>query len=258
MSEKKTWPRRRILLLSAGGVGFLLLLGGGVFAGLAYFRKPEPVQEAAAPAPPPPPPPIELPEKKGPPAQQAVLAAIEAVRAALPAGAGPDTAPMVDALRAQRAQAVCQALRDGPPRRWVGTISQVGVNEDKRGTLTIDIAPGVSVKTWNTAPADAGYGTLLDPKSPFFVAAEMFGRGQQVVFSGTLFPSPLDCVSLSSLSPVTVLREPAFILKFDELGPLGPVKSLQAAAEAKGEGKAEGKADAKAAKGDHTGSTGKH
>lgn len=246
-------PKRRLLLLAATGVGGLVILGGGAFAAFLMLRTQAPRVEAAAPPPPPPPPPIELPEKEGPKSQRAFLTVIAAARAALDLPGGAAT-PRLVTNRAARAEALCAALRDGPPRRWVGTISQVGVNEDKRGTLTIEIAPGVSVKTWNTAPADAGYDTLLDPKAPFFIAAEMFGRGQQVVFSGSFFPYPLDCVSLTNLNPASALREPAFILKFEELRPLGPVKAL-VEAEAKAKAKAAGGSDGK---GDQTGSVAKH
>lgn len=248
-------PKRRILLLAAAGVGGLVILGAGAFGAVLLLHTETPHVEAAAPPPPPPPPPIELPQKEGPKAQRAFLAVIAAARAALDLPGG-GAAPRLVTNRATRAEALCAALKDGPPRRWVGTISQVGQNEDKLGTLTIEIAPGVSVKTWNTAPADAGYGTLLDPKSIFFQAADVFGRGQQVVFSGTFFPSPLDCVSLANLNPASALREPAFILKFEDLRPLGPVKSL-VEAEAKaadGKGKAAKDGAKDGAKGDHTGS----
>ncbi|WP_127090145.1 hypothetical protein [Aquabacter cavernae] len=257
MSETTSWPRRRILTLSAAGAAALLLVGGGAFAAWSVLGQAEPAPQAVAPPAPAPAPvvlaPIELPQKKGPADQQAFLAAIEAGRAALAkAGAAmeADRAPQLEAIRARRAQALCTALKDGPPHRWVGTIAQVGLNGDKRGTLTIQIAPGISVKTWNTAPADAGYDTLLDPKSVFFQGADLFGRGQQVVFSGRFFPAQADCVSLSTLNPASAVAEPAFIMQFEELRPLGPVKSLQALND--------GKSGEKAAKGDQTGSTAKH
>lgn len=240
--------RKGRLLMAGGALGALLIIGG---AGTAAFvlLAPAPAHEEVAHAEPPGPPPLDYPEKGAPKAQRALMAAIEAGRAAM-AMEGGQSAPRLAQARAARGEALCAVLSEGPPRRWVGTISQVGLNDDKQGTLTVELAPGISVKTWNTAAADAGYGTLLDPKSIFFQAADVFGRGQQVVFSGTFFPSPLDCISLANLNPASALREPAFIMKFEDLRPLGPLKNPPPA-DAKGKG-------GKDKGGDHTGSVAKH
>ncbi|MEW6257132.1 MAG: hypothetical protein AB1592_14355 [Pseudomonadota bacterium] len=242
--------RKGRLLMAGGALGAVLILGGAGTAAFVLLAPEAAHEEAAAPAGPPPPPPLDYPEKGAPKAQRALMAAIEAGRAAM-AMEGGMSAPRLIQARAARGDALCAALSEGPPRRWVGTISQVGVNEDKLGTLTVELAPGISVKTWNTAAADAGYGTLLDPKGLFFVAADVFGRGQQVVFSGSFFPSPLDCISLANLNPASALREPAFLMKFEDMRPLGPLKNPPPA-DAKGKGKDKDKG------GDHTGSVAKH
>jgi len=210
--SKRVLPSKRALLLGLGGLGGLLLLGGGVLAGIAFWPQPEPEP------PPPPLPAIVLPERHGPVEQQKFLAAIEAGRKAYAAVA--DNPDRLAVARAARAQALCDALKGRVAIAWTGTIVQASVNADKLGAITIQIGPGVTVKTWNTAAADSGFSTLMDPKSPMFLGAEFLGRNTPVMFSGNFFNSSTDCVAEGNLSIQRTMTEPDFILYFAELRPL--------------------------------------
>jgi len=117
--------------------------------------------------------------------------------------------------RADRRSAICQALQGGlSANGWVGTIKTLSSNTDGKGVLEISLAPSLSVETMNNDLSDIGHNTLLASDSPILSAASAMKEGDAVVFSGTFFPSDVDCVEETSLTLEGSMQEPAFILRF--------------------------------------------
>jgi hypothetical protein len=116
--------------------------------------------------------------------------------------------------RADRRSAICQALQGGlSANGWVGTIKTLSSNTDGKGVLEISLAPSLSVETMNNDLSDIGHNTLLASDSPILSAASAMKEGDAVVFSGTFFPSDVDCVEETSLTLEGSMQEPAFILQ---------------------------------------------
>ena len=100
---------------------------------------------------------------------------------------------------------------------WIGVVTKVDSNSDGKGVLSIEIAPDVTVKTWNNAISDSFNNTLLEPGTPLFNTAAALKKGQQVQFSGHFFLDDESGFKESSLTLRGKLKEPAFIFKFSSI-----------------------------------------
>lgn len=120
--------------------------------------------------------------------------------------------------RPDRGRAICAAI----PKvidRWPGTIVTLLSNSDGHGVLGVQLRPGVTFKTWNNEISDAGDRTLLRNGSPIYQAASQLQVGQMVIFSGTLFPNPVDCIRETSLSVHGAMTDPEFLIRFTAIEP---------------------------------------
>lgn len=154
------------------------------------------------------------------PAEQAALiAAVEKARELYDA-AGNDMAK--GAARSGRAKAVCAALKKSKlkAKDWIGTITNLDANGDGLGILQVEIAPGVSVKTYNNSFSDIGSNTLIPPDSPVFAAASSLSEGTNVRFSGTFLQSQTDCILEASLTLSGSVEEPEYIFRFSAIAPV--------------------------------------
>jgi hypothetical protein len=146
-----------------------------------------------------------------------LIAAVERARAAYAAGAN-DMAR--GAARPARAREICAVLANPRIAAWVGTVETLSSNSDGLGVLSIQIAEGISIKTWNNALSDTAYQTLIDPGSPIFKVAVTLKEGQSVTFGGQFFPDKTDCFKESSLTLKGSLTQPAFIFRFSNIAPI--------------------------------------
>ncbi len=103
---------------------------------------------------------------------------------------------------------------------WVGEVTNVDSNSDGKGVLSIEIAHGITVTTWNNSVSDISDNTLLKPGSELFNKAARLKKGQRVVFSGTFFSDQESGFEESSLTLQGKIEEPEFVFKF------GAVKGL--------------------------------
>ena len=99
-------------------------------------------------------------------------------------------------------------------------MSTLSSNSDGKGVLSIAIAPGVRVKTYNNSFSDIGADTLLKPASSLFQRASSLSVGQKVQFSGRFIGSVEDCIREVSLTLDGSITEPEFIIKFSDVSPL--------------------------------------
>ena len=102
---------------------------------------------------------------------------------------GPTIWPKVR-LGLPRAKEICAVLKnDSPIDNWVGNIETLSSNSDGLGVLSIQIAKGISIKTWNNAVSDTLDKTLIDPDSSVFKQAVTLKIGQRVTFGGRFIPN---------------------------------------------------------------------
>ena len=138
---------------------------------------------------------------------QAVSEAREAFRAAANGLARGGT-------RAARREALCSVLKSRSVKGWVGRIVTLSSNADGKGVLSVELADGLAVKTWNNELADMGADTLISPSSRLFARLAALKEGDRIRFSGTFLPSDVDCIREASLTQSGSMRDPEFIFRF--------------------------------------------
>lgn len=126
-------------------------------------------------------------------------------------------------VKARRDKAICDlVLNSGGLKvsNWIGKITNLSANGDGKGVLGIEIAPNVSVKTWNNSISDSFHHTLISPSSKLFQKASAMQVGQLVLFSGS-FHSALgtesECIYEASISLSGKISQPEFIMTFSDI-----------------------------------------
>jgi hypothetical protein len=124
------------------------------------------------------------------------------------------------AARPARARQICAALTPGYISGWVGTVARLSSNSDGKGVLGISVGPDIQLSTWNNSLSDLAHQTLIKGGSSLMAKAASLRVGQKVQFSGRLFPSETDCIAEQSITLGGSIREPVFVMKFDDVSPL--------------------------------------
>jgi hypothetical protein len=124
-------------------------------------------------------------------------------------------------VKAKRDKAICEMVRNIGGlnvSNWVGKIINLSSNGDGKGVLGIEIAPGITVKTWNNSLSDVLHHTLIDPSSKLFEKASAVKIGQMVHFSGSFHPgSETECVYEASITLNGKISEPEFVMTFSDI-----------------------------------------
>jgi hypothetical protein len=122
--------------------------------------------------------------------------------------------------RLQRAKAICAAIRTPGVQNWTGTVFKVSSNRQGKGALEVTLSTHISVSTWNDSVADIGDNTLIDPKSPLLDQVVLLKKDQQVLFSGSFIPDPVDCFREISMTLSESMNEPEFLFRFSDIAPV--------------------------------------
>ena len=125
-------------------------------------------------------------------------------------------------VKASRDQSLCTQLESLNVTDWVGTVRTIDSNSDGKGVLAVDVAPGISLQTWNNKLSDIGSGTLIEPGSSVFQSASALNPEQRVTFSGSFLPGSSnrgDCIKESSLTLRGKVESPDFIFRFSNISP---------------------------------------
>jgi hypothetical protein len=120
-------------------------------------------------------------------------------------------------MRTVRQQTICSALQGQSASGWIGKVAYLSTNGDGKGVITIELAPGLQVSTWNNAISDYSDKTLIDPDTQFFKSLAAMKRGDTVRFSGGFFPSNLDCVAEQSVTIAGSMKSPVFTMRFSSI-----------------------------------------
>jgi hypothetical protein len=92
--------------------------------------------------------------------------------------------------------------------------SLISPNGDGRGVITLELGPGLHVSTWNNAISDYSDKTLIDPDTQLFKSLAAMKKGDIVRFSGSFFPSNVDCLREQSLTLAGSMKSPVFTMRF--------------------------------------------
>jgi hypothetical protein len=122
-------------------------------------------------------------------------------------------------VKNRRDKALCSLMRERQVNNWFGKIKAIGANSDGKGTIEIEIADNIILKTWNNELSDAMSGTLIDPNTALFKTASSLQGDQTVRFSGKFLPSDSEgeCINEGSITLSGKLREPEFIFRFSAI-----------------------------------------
>jgi len=93
---------------------------------------------------------------------------------------------------------------------WVGTVKSRGLTPDGTAWISVEIADGITVATWQTPRDDQSSATLFLPHSKLFPIVQSAKIGSPVIFSGTILKSVL------ANDDEMVLR-PQFIARFSAI-----------------------------------------
>ena len=154
---------------------------------------------------------------KIPPDQRAFNSAVEYYRDAYNAASN-ELAQ--GAQRPKRGKAICAALRKRKAVNWTGFVTELSSNGDGYGVLTIKTGNKITVGTTNNAFSDIGADTLIKP-GPVLDQAMALSEGQAVRFSGTFVADQVDCVSEMSVTLSGSMDEPAYLIRFSKIEPIG-------------------------------------
>ncbi len=152
--------------------------------------------------------------------QKAFIAAAEAAREKME-NAQNDLA--AGAARRSRKKEMCEAVKSGKVKDWIGKVYSISTNGDGKGVLLIDIGSDVYVKTWNNDFSDINDKTLIDPDSELFSQLLTIKEGEKVRFSAQFIrkKNGPDCFSETSLSLSGSMSEPEFVARFATVEPIG-------------------------------------
>lgn len=121
-------------------------------------------------------------------------------------------------IKAKRDKAVCNLLKKLKIKDWVGEIATISANSDGKGIVSIALAKGITLQTWNNEYSDMEDKTLLNPDSKIFQEVSSMSVGQMVRFSGSFRPGiEGECVKEGSLRLEGKLSEPEFIFRFSNI-----------------------------------------
>lgn len=122
-------------------------------------------------------------------------------------------------IKTQRDHEICRLISNSKVESWIGKVIEISANGDGKGVLSLEISPGIKVKTVNNAFSDVFLKSLIDPNSKLFDDVSSLKVGQNVVFSGVFlrWRNGTECIYESSLTLQGKLEEPEFIFKFSKI-----------------------------------------
>src|SRR5712675_3309113 len=116
-----------------------------------------------------------------------------------------------DALRQQRARAICGIINDLTVTNWVGTVNTLPGIDQGSGVLAVSLDKRSTIGTWNKK-----YDTLIKAVHD---AAIQLSSGQTIVFSGRFFRAKGDCITERSPTLREAMTQPNWIMRFSAIKP---------------------------------------
>jgi len=137
-----------------------------------------------------------------------LIAIMEDARKQLRTGHG--ASPAQDARMSMQIHVMSYMRQSQAAQDWTGTVKTRGTTPEGDAWISIEIANGVTVSTWQTEVEDLNANSLFKPRSPLFAAAKSAKIGQPVTFSGIILKSVLG-------KDEDMVQTPQFIARFSAL-----------------------------------------
>ena len=93
---------------------------------------------------------------------------------------------------------------------WIGTVKSRGITPEGNAWVSIEIADGITVSTWQTERDDQDSATMFRPHAKLFAPAQAAKIAAPIIFSGTILKSVL-------ASDDEMVTHPQFIARFSAL-----------------------------------------
>lgn len=122
------------------------------------------------------------------------------------------------ALRDERRAALLKALASRlTVENWAGTLRKLETNTEGKAIVTVRLATGVDVLTWNNALSDAMHETMIDKGTPLYAALMNMAVGDPVTVSGSFIPSEEDGAWETSMTIDGSMTAPEFLFHFIDI-----------------------------------------
>ncbi len=122
------------------------------------------------------------------------------------------------ALRDERRSALLKALNSGlTVERWTGTLRKLETNTEGKAIVTVRLAPGVDLLTWNNSISDAMHQTMIDKGTSLYAALMTMSVGDPVTVSGSFLSSDQDGVWETSMTIDGSMTAPEFLFHFTNI-----------------------------------------
>ncbi|HEJ9554090.1 TPA: hypothetical protein SMN29_000054 [Proteus mirabilis] len=127
----------------------------------------------------------------------------------------------IASLKSERDSRICEIIKTNKNAiNWSGVIRDLNSNQDGKGVISVEIAKGVTLKTWNNSFSDTGDETLIPQETPLFKEALSLKIGDKIKFSGEFITRRNECFREVSMTQNGGMKEPEFIFKFSNLSEL--------------------------------------
>lgn len=120
-------------------------------------------------------------------------------------------------IRLKRDDAVCKASGGSSIKNWTGIVKSIGGTSEGQGYLTVEIAEGVTLETWNNTISDSSDHTLIPRNSPLYKTVLGLKEGALITFSGSFVPADGACLDTKNLTEVFAMYTPEFVFKFTSI-----------------------------------------
>ena len=122
------------------------------------------------------------------------------------------------ALRDERRAALLKALGSRlTVENWSGTLRKLETNAEGKAIVTVRLATGVDVLTWNNALSDAMHETMIEKGTPLYAALMNMRVGDPVTISGSFIPSDEDGAWETSMTIDGSMTAPEFLFQFRKI-----------------------------------------
>lgn len=121
-------------------------------------------------------------------------------------------------LRDQRRTAVVKVLGSQLiAENWIGTLRNLETNTEGKAIVSVRLASGVDLLTWNNALSDTMHQTMIDKGTPVYAALMNMTVGDPVMVSGKFVPSDQDGALETSMTIDGSMNAPEFLFRFNQI-----------------------------------------
>lgn len=120
----------------------------------------------------------------------------------------------VGGVKARRDADICKLITETSINGWLGKVEDIGANSDGKGVISLKLADGITVRTWNNSFSDGSDNTLIESGTDVFESASSLKNGDIVRFSGDFIADKGSCLRETSLSLRGKISSPEFIFRF--------------------------------------------